>query len=74
MAGLNQWLLFGGGNLAVQLKTGRWAFEYSHGQQLQLDRISIGRTTAERDADVSVTMPWTTGGRVGLRNLSSSPR
>jgi hypothetical protein len=68
MAGLNQWLLFGGGNIAGQLKTGRWVFEYSHGQALKLDRIAeIGLTHDERDAGVSLEMPWTTGGGFGYQ-------
>jgi hypothetical protein len=68
MAGLNQWLLFGGGNIAGQLKVGRWfVAELSHGQQLNLGRVSFALTEAERDAGVSVVMPWTTGGGVGLQ-------
>jgi len=68
MAGLNQWLLFGGGNIAGQLKVGRWlVLELSHGQRLDLGKVSFGRTKAERDAGVSVEMPWTTGGGAGIQ-------
>ena len=68
MAGLNQWLLFGGGNIAGQLKVGRWfVAELSHGQQLNLGRVSFALTEAEQDAGVSVTMPWTTGGGAGIQ-------
>lgn len=68
MAGLNQWLLFGGGNIAGQLKVGRWfVAELSHGQQLNLGRVSFALTEAERDAGVSVAMPWTTGGGAGIQ-------
>ena len=66
MAGLNQWVLFGGGNLAAQAKVNRWVFEYSHGQGLHLDRVAaIALTEAERDAGAKVEMVWTTGGGVG---------
>lgn len=68
MAGIVQWTLFGGGNLAARLETGHWVFEYSHGQALDLNRLGgFALTTAERDADVSVFVPWTTGGGVGYQ-------
>jgi hypothetical protein len=68
MAGMMQWTLFGGGNLAAQLKVGRLAFEYSHGQSLHFDRVgALTMTDAERDAGVKVGMPWTTGGGVGVQ-------
>jgi hypothetical protein len=73
MAGLAQWLLFRGGNLAVQLKLDRLVFEYSHGQGLELSRIpEIGLSDSERDAGIELGMPWTTGGGAGFqitRNL-----
>lgn len=70
MAGLNQWIVFGGGNVAAQLQTGRWAFEYSHGQALDFNRAeSLALTEDERDAGVQLSMPWTTGGGVGFRIL-----
>lgn len=68
MAGMTQWLVFGGGNLATQVKIGRLVVEYSHGQALRFDRVpSIALTEAERDAGVAVSMPWTTGGGFGLQ-------
>jgi hypothetical protein len=68
MLGLSQWTLFGGGNVAAQLKTGRLVFEYSHGQALHYNRVpKLTLTEAERDADVEVEMPWTTGGGVGYQ-------
>jgi hypothetical protein len=68
MAGLVQWTLFGGGNLAGRLEAGRWVFEYSHGQGLDLNRLGgFALTKAERDADASVFVPWTTGGGVGYQ-------
>jgi hypothetical protein len=73
MAGTTQWLLFGGGNIAAQVKVGRLVFEYSHGQSLHFDRAGgFTQTEAENDAGVKVGMPWTTGGGVGFqitRNL-----
>jgi hypothetical protein len=68
MAGLSQWIVFGGGNIAGQLKFGRFVAEYSHGQALELDRVpALGLTSAERDAGVGVLMPWTTGGGFGYQ-------
>lgn len=68
MAGLTQWILFQGGNVAVEYKTGRLAFEYSHGQGLDLNHASgVGLTSAERDAGAHVRVPWTTGFGVGFR-------
>src|SRR3954470_14676956 len=60
MMGLMQWVVFGGGNVAGQIKLDRWVFEYSHGQALKLDRVpAIGLSGDERQAGVSVEMPWT---------------
>jgi hypothetical protein len=68
MAGLTQWILFRGGNVAVEYKVGRFAFEYSHGQGLDLNQASgVGLTSAERDAGAHVRVPWTTGFGVGFR-------
>ena len=68
MAGLTQWILFRGGNVAVEYKVGRVAFEYSPGQGLDLNQASgVGLTSAERDAGAHVRVPWTTGFGVGLR-------
>jgi hypothetical protein len=68
MLGLHQWLIMGGGNVAAQYKTGRWVFEYSHGQALHLNNAArITLTSEEREAGVRVDMPWTTGGGAGLR-------
>jgi hypothetical protein len=68
MAGLSQWILWGGGNLAGQVKMGRWVVEYSHGQALHFDRLSgFAMTRDEREAGVAVSMPWTTGGGVGFQ-------
>jgi hypothetical protein len=68
MLGIGQWTLFGGGNVAAQLKTGRLVLEYSHGQALHYNRVpKLTLTAAERDADVEVEMPWTTGGGIGYQ-------
>ena len=68
MAGLIQWTAFGGGNIAGQLKAGRFVVEYSHGQALKLDRVAaLGLTSEERDAGVGVAMTWTTGGGFGVQ-------
>jgi hypothetical protein len=68
MAGLTQWVVFQGGNVAVEYKIGRLAFEYSHGQGLDLNQVpGVGLTSAERDAGAHVRVPWTTGFGVGFR-------
>ena len=68
MLGLSQWTLFGGGNVAAQVKVGRLALEYSHGQALDFHRVSaLAETAAERDAGAKVRMAWTTGGGVGFQ-------
>jgi hypothetical protein len=68
MAGLAQWTLFGGGNVAGQLKFGRAVVEYSHGQGLRLDQAAaFGLTKSERDAGVDLALVWTTGGGVGVQ-------
>jgi hypothetical protein len=68
MLGLMQWLAFGGGNIAAQLKFGRWVAEYSHGQALQFERVpALALTAEERAAGVAVGMPWTTGGGFGVQ-------
>jgi hypothetical protein len=68
MAGLTQWLLLRGGNLAVEFKTGRLALEASHGQGLDLNQLGgIALSSAERDMGTRVRVPWTTGFGVGYR-------
>lgn len=68
MLGMTQWVLFGGGNIAAQVKLGHWVMEYSHGQALQFERLGgLGLSADERSAGVSVHMPWTTGGGFGYQ-------
>ena len=68
MLGLQQWLIMGGGNVAVQYKTRRWVFEYSHGQALHLNNAAkLTLDSDERAAGVRLDMPWTTGGGIGFR-------
>ena len=68
MAGLLQWVAFGGANVAAQLKVGRVVFEYSHGQALDLAYLSTATLKPqEREEGVGVRMPWTTGGGAGLQ-------
>ena len=71
MAGQTQYWLFGGGNLAVQYASDRWVFEYSHGFSLKLNRQPFALTQAERDEALTINVPWTTGGGVGLRFLGN---
>lgn len=70
MMGLAQWLVWGGGNVAAQVQGERFVFAYSHGQALDLSRVSFLTPKDERDAGVRVRSPWTTGGGPGLRLTS----
>jgi hypothetical protein len=68
MIGLTQWLVLRGGNVALEYKTGRLAFELSHGQGLDLNQLpSMSLTSDERAAGARVYVPWTTGFGVGFR-------
>jgi opacity protein-like surface antigen len=68
MSGLGQWTVFGGGNVAAQVKFGRFVIEYSHGQALDYDRLGgFAKTAAEKSAGISLFSPWTTGGGVGFQ-------
>ncbi|HEY8923703.1 MAG TPA: hypothetical protein VIU64_04930, partial [Polyangia bacterium] len=68
MAGLVQWTLLRGGNLALEYKIGHLALEVSHGQGLDLNQAGgFGLSSAERDAGVHIHVPWTTGFGVGYR-------
>jgi len=68
MAGLTQWIVFRGGNVALEYRVGRLAFEVSHGQGLDLNQAGgFALTSAERDAGLRVLVPWTTGFGVGYR-------
>jgi len=70
MAGLSQWILFRGGNLAVEYETGRFGFEISHGQGLDFDEVGgFAKSSAERSAGAHVRVPWTTGFGAGVRIL-----
>jgi|SRR6188768_88426 len=68
MAGLSQWLLLRGGNLALEYKLSRFAFEVSHGQGLDLNQVGgFALSRAERDTGTLVRVPWTTGFGLGYR-------
>ncbi|HHP7237807.1 hypothetical protein [Longibacter sp.] len=64
-AGLSQPVLLSGANMAISYKTRRWVLEYSHGMGLSYDHI--GRTQTERDQNLELNSPWTTGFGVGYR-------
>jgi hypothetical protein len=66
--GLSQPLLLGGFNVAADLHWKRWVLEYSHGMNLDYNRIeSVKLTSAERSAGLDLDSPWTTGFGVGFR-------
>lgn len=64
-AGLSQPVLLNGANVAVAYKADRWVLEYSHGMWLRYDRV--GRTDTERDQNLDLYSPWTTGFGIGYR-------
>ena len=64
-AGLSQPVLLSGVNMAISYKTRRWVLEYSHGMWLSYD--DIGRTQTERDQNLELNSPWTTGLGIGYR-------
>ena len=61
--GLNQPILSHGFNAAVEVRYHRLIATYSHGQGLDYSRFETG---TEKANDVSVKLPWTTGGGVGV--------
>ena len=68
MLGLTQWVLFRGGNVALEYQWKRLALEVSHGQGLDLNQVGgFALTSAERDAGAQIRVPWTTGFGVGFR-------
>jgi len=72
MAGLSQWLLLRGGNLALEFKTGHFVFEASHGQGLDLNQFGgIALNADERHNKTRVRVPWTTGFGVGYRIIEN---
>src|SRR5579859_7575556 len=60
-------LALGGFNVAVELRYRRMWFEYSHGMDLTLnDLASLAMTKTERDENLHVFVPYTTGFGVGM--------
>lgn len=56
----------GGFNVAAELRYKRLWLEYSHGQSLDLNKLGgAGLTQAERDQNLDVDVPYTTGFGVG---------
>jgi hypothetical protein len=57
----------GGFNVAAELRYERLWLEYSHGQSLDLNALGgFGLTAAERDQNLDVDVPYTTGFGVGV--------
>jgi hypothetical protein len=63
--GLSQ-IALGGFNVAAELRYERLWLEYSHGQSLDLNKLGgFALTAAERDQNLDVDVPYTTGFGVG---------
>lgn len=57
----------GGFNVAAELRYHRLWLEYSHGMNLTLNKLGgFGLTQAERDEDLHIRVPFTTGFGVGV--------
>jgi len=71
--GINFGLLqlgLGGFNVAGELRDHRLWLEYSHGMELTLNKLGgFGLTQAERDQNLHIRVPFTTGFGVGLTLL-----
>jgi hypothetical protein len=69
-AGINFGLLqlgLGGFNVATELRYHRLWLEYSHGMDLTLNKLGgLGLTQTERDQDLHIRVPYTTGFGVGI--------
>jgi hypothetical protein len=63
-AGLLQPVLLRGFNAALDVRSGRFVASYSHGEGLDLTRLSA--TEAEESEGVRIGLDWTTGGGVGV--------
>ncbi|MEO1269601.1 MAG: hypothetical protein AAFX99_16065 [Myxococcota bacterium] len=63
--GLQQPLLFGGFNVATDLRYGRFVFEYSHGAGLDYNRFEAAADSLGIADGLDVDQPWTTGFGVG---------
>ena len=67
-AGLIQPALFRGGNVAASYKRGRLVADYSHGFNLDFNANGdVGLRGDQRDQNLDIDVPWTTGFGVGYR-------
>jgi hypothetical protein len=66
--GLNQPIVLHGGNVEINYLTRNWVFEYSHGFLLNLSpNRTFTMTQAERDQNLDISLPFSTGGGIGYR-------
>jgi hypothetical protein len=72
MTGLAQDFYWQGGNVAAQYLTGRWALEYSHGFDLNLNgEGGLALNSTEKSQGLQIRVPWTTGFGIGYRITDS---
>jgi hypothetical protein len=64
--GLLQPILTRGFNAAIDVRLGRLVLSYSHGQGLEVSRAPGVLTAAEDAAGMRLTMPYSTGGGIGI--------
>ena len=65
LAGISQ-LMLNGKNLAVEYRTGRFTWEYSHGWGLDYHALDgAGLTSAEKSQNLKLSSPYTTGFGMG---------
>jgi hypothetical protein len=65
--GLGQPILFKGYNVEINYRTNNWVFEYSHGWNLKISDFKDGLTKEEKEQNLDIYTPYTTGGGVGYR-------
>ncbi len=71
--GLSQVVFLNGGNIEINYLTDKFVFEYSHGFDLDLNASpnELALTATERQQNLDIDVPYSTGGGVGYRFTKS---
>ena len=67
--GLSQFVFLNGGNIEINYLTEKFVFEYSHGSNFSLNSSpnEMALTNMERQQNLDIYVPYSTGGGVGYR-------
>ena len=65
--GLSQPIILNGFNVAGNYSTGKFIFDYSHGMWLDYNSNDFVRTDEEKEQNLDIYQPWTTGFGVGYK-------